>query len=269
MLYGNARPLPTLSKLREPRSFQAFIQATSQNAAALAKVAAKTFFPASYSRLGSTGINRMARATISKKLAKTSLNKDNLVPKKRSSLNGIKSDDSITKTTSAAAASSPVVASYPVYVYQPGYALTPYTYYGNTYQVADASKRSYFPYNFVYNFGQFGGKQTDQTSAFNTAQAQVDEKANPVNLVSKETDGFSEAVVDMKEALITKNIDGGVDMEEKYHDKRINSSKRNTVKKPKQGKDAIEAFKRVLQSRGSLENKLAQYLTNYVCGNDC
>lgn len=261
MLYGNARDLhlPSLVKLREPRSFQTFIRATSRNAVSFAKAAAKTLFPASNSKLGPAGMSRMTRAT-------TSNNNPEKSSESHSSADIFKPDNVKTIVPTAPLV-NPVVGGYPVYAYQPSYVLTAIPYYGNAYQQVGANKRSFYPYNFVYNYGQFGGKTNTQSDDSKTSQDV--EKANPVNIVSKETDGFSKAVVDMKEAVLTKNVDGGVDMEEKYHDQRINTSKKDIVNKNKKGKNAIETFKRVLERRGSLESQLADYLTNYVCGSDC
>lgn len=91
-------------------------------------------------------------------------------------------------------------------------------------------------------------------------------------LIDLENDvkGFNQAIQYMKAAFIADN-DGGSDLEEKIHDdkKEVAGEKKDLIKKKKSSSELIEAFKRTLDSKKKLENKLVNYFTNYVCGDDC
>ena len=91
----------------------------------------------------------------------------------------------------------------------------------------------------------------------------------------------------MKEVVIAKNRDGVSEFNEKLYDSgrninaefneklydsghNINAEKKNTIQKQKPSKQTLsEAFRRTIESREKLENKLVNYFTNYVCGKDC
>lgn len=188
------------------------------------------------------------------------------------------------------------------YPYYNSYA---YPYYGNMYTPQyDVAKRTFMPYAYNNNI-YYGQQQHPRQSAYqyhypaefaaiNAAKqstdnpvphAQIHAKHTPVpdtstatgisqGLIDLENDvnGFNQAIQYMKQAFITDNNDGSSDLEEKIHEDKTDvvGDKKDLIKrKQKSSAELIEAFKRTLDSKERLENKLVNYFTNYVCGDDC
>ena len=169
-----------------------------------------------------------------------------------------------------------------------------YPYYGYPYP---AVKRMFLPYAYgnTYSQSQQPPYQFQYPAAFAQAYSASShggiEEPVPTNtapqdspgtstasgisqgLIDLENDvnGFNEAIQYMKEAFISEN-DSGSDLHEDVHGSingNNNGVKKDFIKKKKTSQELMAAFKRTIESKQKLENKLVNYFTNYVCGDDC
>jgi len=105
---------------------------------------------------------------------------------------------------------------------------------------------------------------SDSTPATGISQGLVD--------LENDVNGFNQAIQYMKEAFIAQNTGGAAELNEKFKNEggnNVTGDKKDIIKKKKTAKELLEAFKRTIESKEKLENKLVNYFTNYVCGDDC
>ena len=160
------------------------------------------------------------------------------------------------------------------------------------------SKVPYFHYQYPYEMARLTSDlqqrtniESPQTQAAEAIHIREPTSTSAVSQslydLENDMEGFNQAVQYMKEVVIAKNRDGVSEFNEKLYDSgrninaefneklydsghNINAEKKNTIQKQKPSKQTLsEAFRRTIESREKLENKLVNYFTNYVCGKDC
>ena len=186
------------------------------------------------------------------------------------------------------------------------YGAMPYPFYGNSYYPQfQVTKRMFLPYSTSYSDSiasspsQFQypysnayarayitnmeqqGSSADQMSPLAVSSISQDISnmgtASGISqgLIDLENDvnGFNQAIQYMKEAFISQDIEGDTNLSEKLNSPQqitVGAVKKDLVNKQKKSSaQLLDAYKKTLESKNRLENKLVNYFTNYVCGDDC
>jgi len=244
---------------RDPRSFKSIIQSTSRGAISLAQQAMKSFFPSVSRSNAWNEINglRMNRRSVNEG--------DNIKP--------VYTPQPVATYTNYAPYQMMMVpAQYAGAQYYGGYARTPMVQYQGYQNTAVAPARTYIPYTPYYGVYNKQPAVPVVQETPNKKSNTADETQAVLGVVDDDADGFYDAISNTKEAFITKGQDGGIGLEEKIEgnmDSLSKTVKRNKIKEKKTRKDFQEDFKRALESKGDLENKLIKYFTNYICGQNC
>ena len=98
-----------------------------------------------------------------------------------------------------------------------------------------------------------------------------DKITTDMDVVEKNADGFDTAVKNYKEASIIRQGNDVAELTEKVNDDAVDKAaeKRDKAGKKEHFTNFFTAYKKTMDNRNTLESKLVNYFTNYVCGDDC
>ncbi|XP_004209171.2 uncharacterized protein LOC101240115 isoform X1 [Hydra vulgaris] len=182
------------------------------------------------------------------------------------------------------------------------YGAIPYPLYENSYfPQYQVTKRMFFPYStsysdssttspphFQYPFSnayarayitnmEQQGAVLDQSSPIPSNLQDIPSMGTSLGIsqglidLENDVNGFNQAIQYMKEAFISQDTEGDTSLSEKLNSPKetVGVKKDLVTKQKKSSAQLIDAYKKTLESKNRLEDKLVNYFTNYVCGDDC